>query len=49
MGFYVQPFIDKYQLKVVGVTFMKVSPNTAALIDNAKLGMESLGNKVMGK
>jgi len=49
MGFYAQPFIDKYDLKIVGVTFMKVGPNASALVDNMKLGMQSIGHKILGK
>lgn len=49
MGFSAQAFIDKYDLKVVGLTFMKVAPDGGALLDNAKLGMETVKNKIMGQ
>ena len=49
MGFHAQEFIEKYQLKVVGVTFMYVGPNAASLVENVKLGAESLAHKAIGK
>jgi hypothetical protein len=48
MGFSAQEFIDKHGLTVVGVTFMKVSPNASSLMENARLGAQSVYHKVVG-
>jgi hypothetical protein len=49
MGFYAEPFIQKYSMKIVGLTFMRVGPDAGALVDNAKLGVESVVDKIVGK
>jgi hypothetical protein len=48
MGFSAQEFIEKYQLKIVGVTFMYCASNAASLVENVKFGAESIAHKVVG-
>jgi len=42
MRFYAQQLIDEEGLKVVGVTYMQVGPNLHSLVDNMKLGVQSV-------
>jgi Phosphatidylethanolamine-binding protein len=49
MGFYAEPFIQKYNMKIVDLTFMRVGPNASALVENMKLGVESVVDKIVGQ
>ncbi|KAJ9102853.1 hypothetical protein QFC19_004581 [Naganishia cerealis] len=49
MGFNAAEYVEKKGLKVVGVTWMFVAPDLESLVDNAKIGVATVLDKVMGK
>ena len=48
MGFNAAEYVEKKGLKVVGVTWMSVRPDAESWVDNAKIGAQTVMDKVMG-
>lgn len=48
MGFNAAEYAEKKGLQVVGVTWMFVRPDAESLLDNAKVGAQTVMDKVRG-